>query len=58
VKESFLHDKKLEIPNVFRTEDSAHPGVAQVQAEGDVCLAGPVDVRSRCASIRAGPRRS
>jgi sulfate adenylyltransferase len=48
VTEVFEHDKKLEIPNVFRTEDAAHPGVAQVQAEGDVCVAGPVDVRSVC----------
>ncbi len=48
VKESFLHDKKLEIPNVFRTEESAHPGVAQVQAEADHCLAGPVDVLTLC----------
>ncbi len=48
VTEIFEHDKKLEIPNVFRTEDAAHPGVAQVQAEGDVCVAGPVDVLSVC----------
>lgn len=48
VTEVFEHDKKLEIPNVFRTEDAAHPGVAQVQAEGDVCVAGPVDVLSVC----------
>ncbi|MFO0836033.1 MAG: sulfate adenylyltransferase [Phycisphaerales bacterium] len=48
VAEVFEHDKKLEIPNVFRTEDAAHPGVAQVQAEGDVCVAGPVDVLSVC----------
>lgn len=48
VTEIFEHDKKLEIPNVFRTEDAAHPGVAQVQAEGDVCIAGPVDVLSVC----------
>ncbi|MFM9997151.1 MAG: sulfate adenylyltransferase [Phycisphaerales bacterium] len=44
VSETFAHDKKLEIPSVFRTEDPAHPGVAQVQAEGDICLTGPVDV--------------
>lgn len=48
VSEVFEHDKKLEIPNVFRTEDAAHPGVAQVQAEGDVCVAGPVDVLTVC----------
>ena len=48
VKEEFIHDKKLEIPSVFRTEDPAHPGVAQVLAEGEVCLAGPVDSVTVC----------
>ena len=48
VEEVFEHDKALEIPNVFRTEDDAHPGVAQVKKEGDVCLAGPVDVLTVC----------
>ena len=48
VEEVFDHDKKLEIPNVFRTEDEAHPGVKQVMKEGDVCLAGPVDVVEVC----------
>lgn len=44
VEEIFEHDKKLEIINVFRTEDSAHPGVAQVEAEGDWCVGGTVHV--------------
>ena len=48
VEEVFAHDKPLEIPNVFRTDDNAHPGVAQVNKEGDVCLAGPVDVVTAC----------
>ena len=48
VEETFAHDKKLEIPNVFRTEDEAHPGVAQVLKEGELCLAGPVDVVTVC----------
>ena len=48
VTETFAHDKKLEIPSVFRTEDPAHPGVAQVVAEGDTCLGGPVDVLRVC----------
>ncbi len=54
VKEVFAHDKDLEIPNVFRTEDDAHPGVAQVKNEGDVCLAGPVDVVTVCVDPK-GP---
>ncbi|MDX9911809.1 MAG: sulfate adenylyltransferase [Phycisphaerales bacterium] len=48
IKETFAHDKKLEIPSVFRTEDDAHPGVAQVKAEGDVCLGGPVEALTLC----------
>ncbi len=48
VKERFEHDKKLEIPSVFRTEDPAHPGVKAVMEEGDVCLAGPVESLTVC----------
>jgi len=54
VEEVFAHDKKLEIPNVFRTEDDGHPGVKQVMGEGDVCLAGPVDVVEVCVDPK-GP---
>lgn len=48
VTEVFPHDKKLEIPSVFRTEDEAHPGVAQVSKEGDTCVAGPVESTVIC----------
>ncbi len=44
VTEIYPHNKKLEIPNVFGTEDPAHPGVKQVLDEGDWCVAGPIDV--------------
>jgi sulfate adenylyltransferase len=44
VKEKFAHDKALEIPNVYATEDPAHPGVVIVQKQGNTCLAGDVDV--------------
>jgi ATP sulfurylase len=54
VTESFAHDKKLEIPSVFRTEDAAHPGVRQVLDEGDVCLAGPVEVLQPCVDPAGG----
>lgn len=50
VREKYRHDKRLEIPNVYATEDPAHPGVAQVQAQGGWCLGGPVDV------LTANPR--
>ena len=48
IEEVYDHDKKLEIPNVFRTEDDAHPGAKQVMEEGDTCLAGPVQVVTVC----------
>jgi sulfate adenylyltransferase len=44
VRQKFPHDKKLEIPNVYRTEDDAHPGVAIVRKQGNTCLGGEVDV--------------
>jgi sulfate adenylyltransferase len=54
VREVFPHDKKLEIPAVFRTEDPAHPGVKAVLEEGDTCLAGPVEAMVTCPDP-AGP---
>ncbi|MBL1217234.1 MAG: sulfate adenylyltransferase [Planctomycetes bacterium] len=47
-EEVYAHDKKLEIPNVFRTEDPEHPGVAKVLEEGDTCVGGPVEVLTLC----------
>ncbi len=44
IKAIYPHDKKLEIPNVFGTEDPAHPGVKAVMEEGDWLVAGPIDV--------------
>lgn len=48
VSETFRHDKKLEIPSVFGTEDPAHPGVKQVLDENELCVAGPVEVVKVC----------
>ncbi len=44
IEEIYPHDKKLEIPNVFRTEDEAHPGVQAVLEEGDWLIGGPINV--------------
>jgi sulfate adenylyltransferase len=44
VQEIYAHDKQLEIPNVFRTEDLAHPGVKAVHEEGNWLVGGPVEV--------------
>src|SRR3954467_8295746 len=44
IQEKFPHDKALEIPSVYRTEDEAHPGVAIIKKQGNTCLGGPIDV--------------
>ncbi len=44
VKEKYPHDKALEIPNVYKTEDDAHPGVKIVKNQGGFCLGGDIDV--------------
>jgi ATP sulfurylase len=44
VTEKYPHDRDLEVPNVYGTTDEKHPGVAVVRAQGDWCLAGPVEV--------------
>jgi sulfate adenylyltransferase len=35
VQDKYPHDKALEIPNVYKTEDDAHPGVAIIRKQGD-----------------------
>ena len=42
VSEKYAADKELESSHVFRTTDTAHPGVAKIMEEGPVNLAGPV----------------
>ena len=44
VTEKYKHDKDLEIPNVYKTTDDAHPGVKIVKSQGNFNLAGPIDV--------------
>jgi sulfate adenylyltransferase len=44
VEEKFGYDKELEARKVYRTTDSAHPGVKAVYEQGDVLLGGPVCV--------------
>ena len=44
VTEKYKHDKELEIPNVYRTTEDAHPGVKIVRDQGNLNLAGPIDV--------------
>lgn len=44
IQEKYAHDKNLEIPNVYKTEEEAHPGVKIIKNQGNTCLAGPIDV--------------
>jgi len=44
VEDKFAHDKTLEIPNVYKTEDVKHAGVEFVTKQSDICLGGPIDV--------------
>jgi sulfate adenylyltransferase len=44
VESLYAHDRDIELPGVFRTIDEAHPGVAQVLAEGDWLVGGTVHV--------------
>jgi sulfate adenylyltransferase len=46
VTEKYSIDKEHECKQVFRTTDSAHPGVQKVMEQGPVNLAGPVKVLS------------
>lgn len=44
VSDKYKHDLALEIPNVYRTEDNAHPGVAMIRQQGPWCVGGSVQV--------------
>jgi sulfate adenylyltransferase len=51
VAEKFKYDRQVEAEKVFRTTDEAHPGVARLYAQGDVCLAGDVWVFDRPSEV-------
>lgn len=44
VQEAYPYDKEHEAKEVYRTTDSAHPGVAAVYGQKDILLGGPVTV--------------
>ena len=46
VTEKYTIDKAHQCKTVFTTEDTEHPGVAKVMAQGPVNLAGPIKVLS------------
>jgi sulfate adenylyltransferase len=47
VAEKFMAQRKLEAEKVYKTTEEAHPGVAAIYKEGEVLLAGKVDVINR-----------
>ncbi len=44
VREKYPHDKALQAEKAYGTTETAHPGVKVLMEEGEVCLAGPIDV--------------
>ena len=42
LQERFSYDRAIEARQVFRTEDTAHPGVRALYEQGDVLLGGPI----------------
>ena len=46
VREKYSIDKRFEAEHVYRTVDPKHPGVAKVLHQGEVNLAGPIQVLS------------
>jgi sulfate adenylyltransferase len=44
VEQKYKIDKELECASIFRTTDTAHPGVAKVMNQEEVNLSGPVKV--------------
>jgi sulfate adenylyltransferase len=42
VQDKFRYDKAVEAQNVYRTTETAHPGVERLYRQGEVVLGGPV----------------
>lgn len=47
LEEKYIPNKEIEAEKVYKTKETAHPGVAAVYAQGEVYLAGPVQVLNR-----------
>lgn len=65
VQEKYGYDKATEAEHVYRTTEEAHPGVARLYRQGDVLLAGPIDVielpartRNEFAELRYTPEQT
>ena len=42
LREKYPYSKEEEAQRIYRTTDAAHPGVAALYAQGDICLAGEI----------------
>lgn len=49
--EKYTYDKRAEAQHVYRTTEEAHPGVARLYAQGDVLLAGDIELLNRPSQI-------
>jgi len=49
--EIYTYDKQAEAQHVYRTTDEAHPGVARLYAQGDLLLAGDIELLNRPSQI-------
>jgi sulfate adenylyltransferase len=47
VEQAYEYDKKEEARLAYRTEEEAHPGVANVYAQGDMLIGGPITLFQR-----------
>ncbi|MDZ7362971.1 MAG: sulfate adenylyltransferase [candidate division KSB1 bacterium] len=52
IAEKFEYNKTREAREVYRTTEAAHPGVARVLSQGEVCLAGEVWMINRPSNVR------
>ena len=51
IAEKFTYDKTREAQEVYRTIETAHPGVARVMSQGEVCLGGEISLVNRPSNI-------
>lgn len=47
LEEKYVARREAEATAVYKTTDEAHPGVAAIKKEGEVCLAGKIEVLNR-----------
>jgi sulfate adenylyltransferase len=51
IAEKFEYDKTHEAMEVYRTTETAHPGVARVMSQGEICLGGEIWMVNRPSNV-------